>query len=66
MSELIEIACTRCGTRWWVDPAQIEGPRQVVYRTVDRRARVESYRVRCPTCGTRFVVDLEFEEEDHG
>ena len=65
MSELVEIACPRCGTRWWLDPTQLEGPMQVVYKAPDRRARVESYRLRCPSCGTRIVVDLEFEEEDH-
>jgi DNA-directed RNA polymerase subunit RPC12/RpoP len=66
MQELVEITCPRCGTRWWVDPGQIEGPWQVVYRTMDRGARVESYRVRCPTCGTCIVVDLAFEEGSDG
>jgi len=66
MAELVEIACPRCGTGWWIDPAQIEGPVQVVYRSAERRGRVESYRVRCPKCGTHIVVDLEPEEEKHG
>ena len=66
MSELVEITCPRCGTRWWVDPTQLEGPIQVVYRGPDRRERIESYRIRCPACGTYVVVDLAFEEESDG
>ena len=66
MSELVQITCPRCGTVWWVDPTQLEGPMQIVYRSPKRGARVESYRIRCPKCGTYIVVDLEFEEESHG
>jgi DNA-directed RNA polymerase subunit RPC12/RpoP len=66
MSELVEIACPRCGTRWWVDPSQLEGPMQVVYRDPDRSGRVESYRVRCPACGTYIVVDIEMGEGNDG
>jgi DNA-directed RNA polymerase subunit RPC12/RpoP len=66
MPELIELTCIRCGTRWWLDPGQLAGPRQVLYRGPDRRARVETYRVRCPACGTYNVVDVEIEEGDDG
>ncbi len=66
MAELVEITCPRCGRGWWVDPAQIEGPIQIVYRSAERRPRVETYRVRCPACGTTLVVDLELEEDPHG
>lgn len=66
MSDLVKLNCPRCGTRWWVDPAQLGGPVQVVFRGPDRHARVESYRIRCPACGTHVVVDLGFEEENHG
>ncbi len=66
MPDLLEITCPRCGTRWWVDPTQLGGPMQVVYKTTDRRARVESYRLRCPACGTYVVVDFEFEETHDG
>jgi hypothetical protein len=66
MSELVELACIRCGTRWYVDPAQLGGPQQVVYRALDRRSRVETYRVRCPACGTYNVVDVEIEEDADG
>jgi len=66
MAELVKIDCPRCGTLWWVDPAQLGGPTQVVYKSPERRGRVESYRIRCPKCGTYIVVDLEIEEEQHG
>ena len=66
MSEMVEIACIRCGTRWYVDLIQIEGPRQVIYKDPDRGARIETYRVRCPACGTNNVVDIEIEERDDG
>ena len=65
MAELVEIPCPRCGTQWWVDPAQLEGPEQIVYKSAERRGRVESYRIRCPKCGTYVVVNLEVEEESH-
>lgn len=66
MAELVEITCPRCGRSWWEDPAQIEGPVQIVYKSAERRRRVETYRVRCPACGTTLVVDIEPEEEAHG
>jgi hypothetical protein len=66
MSDLSEITCVRCGTRWYVDVTQIEGPTQIVYRDLGRRARIETYRIRCPACGTYNVVDVEIEEENDG
>jgi hypothetical protein len=66
MPELVEIPCIRCGTRWYVDLAQLEGPTQVIYKTLDSRGRVETYRIRCPACGTYNMVDVEIEEGNDG
>ena len=60
---VIEVPCTRCGHRWYVDLSSLKEMRAVVYRgEVCQR----TYSVRCPQCGTHNVVTVEFEEEQDG
>jgi len=60
---LVEIQCPRCGHTWHVDVATLGQPDQVIYRDPQRRVRVETYRLRCPQCGSYAIVDFEVEEE---
>ncbi len=58
--ELIEIRCPWCGHTWYESLAQLGQAEQVIYRGA---VEVRSYRMRCPTCGTRAIVTVEVEEE---
>lgn len=60
---LVEIRCPRCEHTWYVDVATLGQPNQVIYKDPQRRVRVETYRLRCPQCGTYAIVDVEVEEE---
>ncbi len=63
---LVTIRCPRCGHNWHVDVTTLGTPDQLIYKDRSRRVRVETYRVRCPDCGTYVIVDLEVEEADDG
>ena len=57
----IPITCPVCKHHWSVEMAELKASDQVVYKIVGEQ-HLESYRVKCPKCGTYVVVDIEVEE----
>jgi endogenous inhibitor of DNA gyrase (YacG/DUF329 family) len=64
MSDLIEINCPRCKHTWRQSLADLE-KMYTVYRDDTPPNEAETYRAKCPLCGTYVVITVG-EDGSHG